>query len=268
MVLWVGGTAVAEGRLSLGALVAFNGYLAYLAWPTMALGWTWSIVRRGLTSMGRLLEITAPAPALPERGHPLQGPLGLRFARLTFAYDGREPALRDVSFSVEPGEKVAVVGATGSGKSTLGLLVARLWEPPPGDGVRERPRRARHSPRRPARGPRLRAPGGLSVLAVDPGQRDPRSRRRLVRSMARAAARAAGIADRDRRVRRRLGHRGGRARPDPLGRPAPAGGPGARARRRARPADPGRRLLQRRRGQGGGDRRAGPPRRRLPGRPS
>jgi ATP-binding cassette subfamily B protein len=132
LVLWIGGTAVAEGRLTLGALVAFNAYLAYLAWPTMALGWTLSIVRRGLTSMGRLLEITASAPAMPEPGVPLRGPLALRFEGLTFAYDEREPALREVSFSVEPGETVAVVGATGSGKSTLGLLVARLWEPPPG----------------------------------------------------------------------------------------------------------------------------------------
>jgi ATP-binding cassette subfamily B protein len=132
VVLWVGGTAVAEGRLSLGALVAFNGYLAYLAWPTMALSWTWSVVRRGLTSMGRILEITAPAPARSPGGVPLRGPLGLRVAHLTFAYDGRTPALRDVSLAVGPGERVAVVGATGSGKSTLGLLTARLWEPPRG----------------------------------------------------------------------------------------------------------------------------------------
>jgi ATP-binding cassette subfamily B protein len=132
VILWVGGTAVADGRLSLGALVAFNGYLAYLAWPTMALGWTWSVTRRGLTSMARILEITGPAPPRPASGAPLEGPLGLRFARLTFAYDGRTPALRDVSFDVAPGESVAVVGATGSGKSTLGLLAARLWEPPPG----------------------------------------------------------------------------------------------------------------------------------------
>jgi len=81
VVLWVGGTAVADGRLSLGALVAFNGYLAYLAWPTMALGWTWSIARRGLTSMGRLLEIVTPAPALPAPGRPLPGPASLRFSR-------------------------------------------------------------------------------------------------------------------------------------------------------------------------------------------
>ena len=57
VVLWAGGRAVLDGRITLGALVAFNGYLAYLAWPTIALGWTLSIVRRGLTSMGRIQEI-------------------------------------------------------------------------------------------------------------------------------------------------------------------------------------------------------------------
>jgi ATP-binding cassette subfamily B protein len=85
-----------------------------------------------LTSLDRLLEMMGPAPAAPGQGPGLRGPLALRFEGLTFAYDGREPALRDVSFNVEPGETVAVVGATGSGKSTLGLLVARLWEPPAG----------------------------------------------------------------------------------------------------------------------------------------
>src|SRR3989454_8438543 len=57
IVLWAGGKAVVEGRLTLGALAAFNGYLAYLTWPTIALGWTLSIVRRGLTSMARINEI-------------------------------------------------------------------------------------------------------------------------------------------------------------------------------------------------------------------
>jgi ATP-binding cassette subfamily B protein len=132
IVLWVGGVGVAQGRITLGALVAFNGYLAYLAWPTVALGLTLSLVRRGLTSMARIQEIvdSAPPPAPP--GAPLAAPPSIRFAGLTFAYPGREPALRDVDFAVAAGEVVAVVGPTGSGKTTLGLLLARLWTPPTG----------------------------------------------------------------------------------------------------------------------------------------
>ncbi len=132
-VLWLGGRDVVAGRLTLGALVAFNGYLAYLAWPTMAFGWTLAMARRGLTSMGRIQEIInlagparAPAPAAT-----WQGSSAIRFEHLTFAYDGI-PVLRDVSFAVAERETVAVVGPTGSGKTTLGLLVARLWDPPPG----------------------------------------------------------------------------------------------------------------------------------------
>lgn len=132
LALWLGGSAVARGELTLGALVAFTGYLAYLAWPTLALGYTFSLAQRGLASVGRLQEIlqAAPLPAAP--GAPLRGPQGIRFARLTFAYPGHAPVLREVSFEVAPGEVVAVVGPTGSGKSTLGALLARLWEPPPG----------------------------------------------------------------------------------------------------------------------------------------
>ena len=167
IVLWAGGKAVVEGRLTLGALAAFNGYLAYLTWPTIALGWTLSIVRRGLTSMARINEIVLEAaephrtslrpptvgagladPAtmgglLEERpGSVEPSPIfsspasrhspAIRFENLTFAYEGRPPALRGVSFAVGAGETVAVVGPTGSGKSTLGLLLARLWEPAPG----------------------------------------------------------------------------------------------------------------------------------------
>ena len=133
-VLWLGGQAVIEGRLTLGALVAFNGYLAYLAWPTLALGYTLSLARRGLTSMGRVQAVIAGAPPVVEspRTPPLEPPLGIRFDRLTFAYPGRPPVLREVSFTVEPGRMAVVVGPTGSGKSTLAALLVRLWEPPPG----------------------------------------------------------------------------------------------------------------------------------------
>ncbi|PYN95209.1 MAG: ABC transporter ATP-binding protein [Candidatus Rokuibacteriota bacterium] len=137
IVLWLGGRQVIAGQLSLGALVAFNGYLAYLAWPTLALGWTLSLVRRGLTSMARVQEIVDAVPALAttandEVATPRSEAPALSFRNLTFAYGDRGPALRDVTFDVRPGESVAVVGPTGSGKSTLGALLARLWEPPLG----------------------------------------------------------------------------------------------------------------------------------------
>jgi ATP-binding cassette, subfamily B, multidrug efflux pump len=140
VVLWAGGLAVVQGRITLGSLVAFNGYLAYLAWPTLALGWTLSMVRRGLTSMGRIQEVVETARQLQatEAARRVTGGgfprpfTALAFRGLTFAYDERGPALVDVTFEVGEGQMVAVVGPTGSGKSTLGTLVARLWDPPVG----------------------------------------------------------------------------------------------------------------------------------------
>ena len=135
IVLWVGGRAVLDGRITLGAFVAFSGYLAHLAWPTIALGWTLANLKRGLAAMVRVAEILdepghaaepETAPALPL----LTGPI--EFRKLDFAYGGREPALAGVSFTVPQGSLVAVVGPTGSGKSTLGALVSRLYEPSPG----------------------------------------------------------------------------------------------------------------------------------------
>src|SRR5262249_10044761 len=78
IVLWLGGKAVIDGRVTLGAFVAFNGYLAHLAWPTIALGWTIGNVRRGLASMRRIVEIfdadqsapTPPRPTPPTRPPP------------------------------------------------------------------------------------------------------------------------------------------------------------------------------------------------------
>jgi ATP-binding cassette subfamily B protein len=141
IVLWLGGMAVVNGRISLGDFVAFNGYLAQLAWPTIALGWTLSAVRRGLASMRRVGEIMA-APASAEHAAPAPSrenedprvlPKGdIEFRDLSFFYDGRDHGLRGVSFRVPKGAVVAVVGPTGSGKSTLGALLCRLYEPPHG----------------------------------------------------------------------------------------------------------------------------------------
>jgi ATP-binding cassette subfamily B protein len=145
-VLWLGGTAVLEGRITLGAFVAFNAYLAHLAWPTIALGWTISMARRGLAAMGRIAEVLSVVPSItdaeepvdfpgarrPARGEPDRTPAAVEFRDLTFAYAGREPALRNVTLTIPEGRTLAVVGPTGSGKSTLGALILRLFDPPEG----------------------------------------------------------------------------------------------------------------------------------------
>jgi ATP-binding cassette subfamily B multidrug efflux pump len=138
IILWLGGRGVIEGRISLGAFVAFNGYLAYLAWPTVALGWTLAVARRGLASMERITEILdagpdeVPAETEERQSRSLARPGALEFRSLTFAYPERGAALREVSVTVPEGALVAVVGPTGSGKSTLGALVCRLYDPPRG----------------------------------------------------------------------------------------------------------------------------------------
>ncbi len=134
-VLWLGGKAVVDGRITLGALVAFSSYLAYLTWPTIALGWVLSIVRRGLTAMERIVEILRVEPGVAD-GPEARGPVvvegAIEFRGLTFAYDGRGPALRGVTLTIPRGSCVAIVGPTGAGKTTLAALIPRLWDPPRG----------------------------------------------------------------------------------------------------------------------------------------
>ncbi|HKW01327.1 MAG TPA: ABC transporter ATP-binding protein [Vicinamibacterales bacterium] len=135
LVLWFGGRDVMSGRLTLGGFVAFGRYLVLLSWPLIAFGWVINIVQRGVASWERMLEIfDAPAvddAAATERPIALSGALEVR--HLTFRYPNAPVnALEDVSLTLAPGRTVAIVGATGAGKSTLVNLLPRLHEPPAG----------------------------------------------------------------------------------------------------------------------------------------
>ena len=137
VVLWIGGRAVLDGRMSLGALVAFSGYVAYLAWPTMALGWMLAIVRRGLAAFERVTEILDTRPGIVDGpgvlvpGVAARGEVEIRHLTFQYAPD-RPPALHDLSLRIPAGSSVAIVGPTGAGKTTLALLLPRLWDAPPG----------------------------------------------------------------------------------------------------------------------------------------
>jgi ATP-binding cassette subfamily B protein len=139
LVLFVGGLHVIRGRISLGDFVAFNAYLAQLAWPTVALGWIVNVFQRASGAMQRLDEIFRAAPAIAppssppsDARPPLAGDITIR--DLTFSYAGGRgtPALSDVTVTIPRGSKVAIVGPVGSGKSTLAHLLARIYPAPAG----------------------------------------------------------------------------------------------------------------------------------------
>ncbi len=134
LALWLGSRDVASGRLTVGELVAFNAYLAQLAWPMIAFGWVTNLLERGMASWKRMLTVMETIPAVRdedgvEKGLEIGG--AIDFRNLSFSYGDRE-VLSNVSFTVRAGETVAIVGATGSGKSTLVNLLPRLHNPPRG----------------------------------------------------------------------------------------------------------------------------------------
>jgi ATP-binding cassette subfamily B protein len=132
-VLWLGGRMVVASTITLGEFVAFGVYLAMLHWPMIALGWVVNIVERGEASMGRIHAILDAPPEIRDEDPLDVGEIrgDVEFRSLTFAYDG-VPVLRDVDLRVPAGSTVAVVGPTGSGKSTLVGLLPRLFDAPPG----------------------------------------------------------------------------------------------------------------------------------------
>ena len=131
-ILWLGGRDVIEGRLSPGELIAFLGYLGFMVQPLRVVSRSVSRISQGLASADRIFDmLDQPAglvlPASPLSPGRLRGEISLEDVH--FAYDPARPVLRGLSLGIVPGEVVALVGATGAGKSTLADLVPRFYDP-------------------------------------------------------------------------------------------------------------------------------------------
>ncbi len=140
LVLWLGGREVLHGRMTVGGFVAFNTYMVQLTWPVIALGWVINIFQRGTASMARINEILVEQPEIADsssvkaagEGDPatqIQGEI--EFRGLNFAYNG-VPVLHDINLRIPAGSSLAIVGPTGSGKTTLVSLIPRIYDAAPG----------------------------------------------------------------------------------------------------------------------------------------
>ena len=153
LVLWLGGREVLYGRITVGDFVAFNTYMVQLTWPIIALGWVINLFQRGTASMGRINEILTEKPEIEDGAEAQRADKSVRatqiegeieFRGLNFAYNGT-PVLHDVNLQIPAGSSLAIVGPTGSGKTTLVSLIPRIYDATPGsvllDGrpVREYP---------------------------------------------------------------------------------------------------------------------------------
>jgi len=147
VVLYQGGRLVMGGTVSVGEFVAFGVYLGMLVWPMIALGWAVNLVQRGAASMARINDLfrerpVITTPAAPRRLPAARGARAVEYDRVWFRYPGavdRGWALQDISFRVPAGSSLAIVGATGSGKSTLVDMLVRAHDPDRGavriDGI-------------------------------------------------------------------------------------------------------------------------------------
>jgi ATP-binding cassette subfamily B protein len=133
LVMWLGGREVLAGHMNIQAFTAFNIYMMQLTFPIIALGWVVNIFQRGTASLVRLNDILHEQPAIKDeaeaRDLDMQG--GIEFRGLNFEYDGK-PVLRNLNLCIPAGTSMAIVGPTGSGKTTLVNLIPRIYDAAPG----------------------------------------------------------------------------------------------------------------------------------------
>ncbi|MGD0179526.1 MAG: ABC transporter ATP-binding protein [Terriglobales bacterium] len=146
LVLWLGGREVISRRITVGGFVAFNTYMVQLTWPIIALGWVINIFQRGTASMGRINEILVEKPEIEDSQAiktsgtlaPTQIEGEIEFRHLNFSYNST-PVLHDINLRIPSGSSLAIVGPTGSGKTTLVSLIPRIYDAEPGtvliDGI-------------------------------------------------------------------------------------------------------------------------------------
>lgn len=134
LILYMGGLRYAEGKLSIGVIAQFFMYLNMLIWPFTSLGWVTMLIQRAEASMARINEFLKQIPEIQNRVNhatPVKGKIEFRNVSYTYQNTGIE-ALKNLSFTIEKGKSLAIMGKTGSGKSTVVLLLARLLQPTSG----------------------------------------------------------------------------------------------------------------------------------------
>jgi len=141
VLIWLGGNDVIDQRISIGQFVQFNAYIGQLAWPMIALGWAFNLFQQGAASWQRIDEVLSYQPEIADRAdvEPITEIVGsVEFRHVSFGYGAGE-VLHEIDLRVDPGQTVAIVGPTGSGKSSLVNLIPRVFEAQEGqvliDGV-------------------------------------------------------------------------------------------------------------------------------------